>query len=186
MFYFCNIQVSYMKKEDCFYLGKIVKKYSFKGELILRLDTDEPEIYENLNAVFIDMGKTLVPYFIETSLIQKGNHIRIRFEDIETEEDAEYLLKRDVYLPLDLLPELKGKQFYFHEVEGFSIEDESYGKIGIIESINDASAQLLFVVKNEEEEILIPMVDDFIKKIDRENKMILISTPEGLIDMNRS
>ena len=76
-----------MKKEDCFYLGKIVKKYSFKGELILRLDTDEPEIYENLNAVFIDMGKTLVPYFIENSLIQKGNHIRIRFEDINTEEE---------------------------------------------------------------------------------------------------
>ena len=64
-----------MKKEDCFYLGKIVKKYSFKGELILRLDTDEPEIYENLNAVFIDMGKTLVPYFIENSLVQNSIQI---------------------------------------------------------------------------------------------------------------
>lgn len=175
-----------MKKEDCFYLGKIVKKYSFKGELILRLDTDEPEIYENLNAVFIDMGKTLVPYFIESSLVQKGNHIRIRFEDVDSEQEAELLLKRDVYLPLDLLPELKGNQFYFHEVVGFLIEDESFGKIGIIDSVNDASAQLLFVVKNDEDEILIPVVDDFIKKIDRKNKKVLISTPEGLIDMNRS
>ena len=92
-----------MKKEDCFYLGKIVKKYSFKGELILRLDTDEPEIYENLNAVFIDMGKTLVPYFIENSLIQKGNHIRIRFEDIDIPNPNHFALNGTTGGPVSIL-----------------------------------------------------------------------------------
>lgn len=175
-----------MKKEDCFYLGKIVKKYSFKGELILKLDTDQPEIYENLNAIFLDMGKTLVPYFIESSLFQKGNHMRIRFEDVYSEEDAEFLLKRDAYLPLSLLPKLEGNQFYFHEVTGFVLEDVNFGKVGVIASINDTSAQPLFVVKTENTEILVPMVDDFIEKIDRVNKKVLVRTPEGLIDMNRS
>jgi len=175
-----------MKKEDCFYLGKIVKKYSFKGELILKLDTDQPEIYENLNAIFLDMGKTLVPYFIESSLFQKGNHMRIRFEDVDSEEDAELLLKRDAYLPLSLLPKLEGNQFYFHEVTGFILEDINFGKVGVIASINDSSAQPLFVVKTDHTEILVPMVDDFIEKIDRVNKKVLVKTPEGLIDMNRS
>jgi 16S rRNA processing protein RimM len=175
-----------MKKEDCFYLGKIVKKYSFKGELILKLDTDQPEIYENLNAIFLDMGKTLVPYFIESSLFQKGNHMRIRFEDVDSEEDAELLLKRDAYLPLNLLPKLEGNQFYFHEVTGFILEDINFGKVGVIASINDRSAQPLFVVKTDHTEILVPMVDDFIEKIDRVNKKVLVRTPEGLIDMNRS
>jgi len=175
-----------MKKEDCFYLGKIVKKYSFKGELILKLDTDQPEIYENLNAIFLDMGKTLVPYFIESSLFQKGNHMRIRFEDVDSEEDAELLLKRDAYLPLSLLPKLEGNQFYFHEVTGFILEDINFGKVGVIASINDRSAQPLFVVKTDHTEILVPMVDDFIEKIDRVNKKVLVKTPEGLIDMNRS
>ena len=175
-----------MKKEDCFYLGKIVKKYSFKGELILKLDTDQPEIYENLNAIFLDMGKTLVPYFIESSLFQKGNHMRIRFEDVNSEEEAEFLLKRDAYLPIDLLPKLKGNQFYFHEVTGFVLEDVNFGKVGIITSINDTSAQPLFVVTTDNTEILVPMVDDFIEQIDRVNKKIIVKTPEGLIDMNRS
>lgn len=174
-----------MKKEDCFYLGKIVKKYSFKGEVILKLDTDEPEIYENLNAIFLDFGKTLLPFFIENSLVQKGGHLRIRFEDVATEKEAEELLKRDAYLPLDLLPELKGNQFYYHEVEGFVLEDINFGKVGVINSINDASAQPLFVVKTEAGEVLIPMVDDFIKTIDRKNKKVVVHTPEGLIDMNK-
>lgn len=173
-----------MKKEECFFLGKIVKKYSFKGELILRLDTDEPEIYENLNAIFIDMGKDLVPFFIENKVIQKGNHFRIRLEDIDSEREAESLLKKEVYLPLDMLPKLSDDQFYYHQVIGYQLNDENIGKIGQIESINDATAQALFVVKNENQEILIPMVDDFILKIDHQKKTVFVKTPEGLIDLN--
>jgi len=173
-----------MKKEDCFYLGKIVKKYSFKGEVILKLDTDEPDIYENLDAVFLDLGDKLLPFFIENSLLQKGNQLRIRFEDINNESDADTILKTDVYLPLNLLPKLEGDQFYFHEIIGFILEDVNFGEVGKITSINDKTAQDLFVVEKGDSEILIPMIDDFIKKIDRKNKKVIVETPEGLIQMN--
>jgi len=174
-----------MKKEDCFYLGKIAKKYSFKGEVVLKLDTDQPEIYENLDAVLVDFGKTLVPYFIEKSLFQKGNQLRIQFEEVYSEQEAEKLLKKDAYLPMNLLPKLEGAKFYYHEITGFMLEDINYGEIGLIDSINDSSSQPLFVIKTESDDILIPMVDDFIEKIDRKNKKVIVKTPEGLIDMNQ-
>ncbi len=175
-----------MDKSDCFYLGRITKKFSFRGEVILKLDTDEPDIYENLDAVFIEMGKDLLPFFIEKSSFQRGNELRVRFEDIRTEEDAEAILKKEVYLPMELLPKLEGKQFYFHEVIGFTLTDVKQGVIGTIESINDSTAQALFIVEGKDGQVLIPMVDDFIRKIDRKNKEVLVETPEGLIDMNRS
>jgi 16S rRNA processing protein RimM len=175
-----------MDKSDCFYLGRITKKFSFRGEVILKLDTDEPDIYENLDAVFIEMGKDLLPFFIESSSFQRGNELRVRFEDVKTEEDAEALLKKEVYLPLEFLPKLEGKQFYFHEVIGFTLTDVKQGVIGTIESINDSTAQALFIVEGKDGQVLIPMVDDFIRKIDREKKQVLVETPEGLIDMNRS
>ncbi len=172
-----------MQKKDCFYLGKIARKHSFKGELVLKLDTDEPELYADLNAVFIDLKGSLLPFFIEKSLLQKGNQLRVKFEGIDSEAEAESLLKLDAYLPLDLLPKLEGNQFYYHEVIGFHIEDVNYGPIGVITGINDRSAQALFEVKNEAIELLIPMIDEFIKQVDRVNKKVIVQTPEGLIDM---
>lgn len=174
-----------MKKSECFFLGRVTKKFSFKGEVIIHLDTDEPEIYENLNAVFIDMGKDLIPFFIEQSAFQRGNELRVRFEDVKTEEDADAILKREVYLPMELLPKLEGKKFYFHEVIGFELVDLNQGTVGRIHSINDSTAQSLFIVDGQYGEVLIPMVDDFIVEIDRKGKKVIVETPEGLVGMNR-
>ena len=172
-----------MQKEDCFYLGKIVKKHSFKGEVIIKLDTDEPGLYENLESVFVDLGNNLVPFFIEKSSLSKGTMFRVKFEDVDTEADAEAILRSEVYLPLDLLPKLSGNKFYYHEVIGFTVVDDNFGEVGTIVSINDASAQPLFEIDREGREIFIPMRDDFIKKVDRENQVIEVSTPEGLIEL---
>jgi len=172
-----------MKKEDCFYLGKIVKKYSFKGELLAKLDTDEPELYENLDAIFIDLRGNLVPFFVESSQLHKSDLLRLNFEDVDSEADADALLKCDLYLPLDLLPKLEGNKFYFHEVIGFKITDENFGEVGIIKSVNDITAQALFEIDRNNIEILIPMNDEFIVNVDRENKTVYVNTPEGLIDL---
>jgi len=172
-----------MRKEDCFYLGKIAKKFSYKGEVLAWLDTDDPGLYENLESVFVELHKHLVPFFIQSSSLHKNEFLRIRFEDVEDEEAAERILGCDVYLPLTMLPKLEGDKFYFHEIIGFTAEDQRLGYIGEIVGVNDTSAQALFEIKKGEIEILIPMIDHFIVKVDRDNKKIILDTPEGLVDL---
>ncbi|BFP40517.1 ribosome maturation factor RimM [Flavobacteriaceae bacterium GF1] len=172
-----------MRKEECFYLGKIVSKYSFKGEVLLKLDTDEPEIYEEMESVFVELGKNLIPFFIVKSQLHKSSLLRVRFEDVEDEASAERLLGKGVFLPLSQLPKLSGNQFYYHEVIGFQLMDKVHGDIGSIESVNDASAQVLFEVKKGGKVLLVPVSDDIIKKVDRKNAIIYVETPEGLVDL---
>jgi 16S rRNA processing protein RimM len=172
-----------MRKEDCFYLGKIAKKFSFKGEVLIYLDTDEPELYEDMESVFVEFNKNLVPFFIENSSLHKNDFLRVRFEDVDTEEEAGKLIGLEVFLPLTMLPKLSGNKFYFHEVIGFEIEDKRLGVFGKIISINDSSAQPLFEVVNGSVEILVPMIDQFLVKIDRENKKVIMDLPEGLVEM---
>ena len=172
-----------MRKEDCFYLGKIVRKHSFRGEVVAKLDTDEPEIYRNLESVFVELNNNLVPFFMEESLLQKGNQLRIRFEDVLDEADADAILGAGLYLPIEFLPKLTGNKFYFHEIIDFDIEDVNFGYVGVITGINDSSAQPLFEINSNGTEVFIPMIDDFIKKVDRDQKKIVVETPEGLIDL---
>lgn len=172
-----------MRKEECFYLGKIVSKYSFKGEVLAKLDTDEPELYEEMESVLVSLGSNLVPFFIDQSYLHKSSLLRIRFEDVDTEADAERLLGAELYLPLAMLPKLSGDQFYYHEIIGFAVEDKAHGPIGTVTGVNDNTPQALLEVEKDGKEILIPINDEIVNKLDREQKILHVTTPEGLVDL---
>ena len=172
-----------MTKEECFYLGRTVSKFSFKGEVLIKLDTDEPETYLEMESVFVEYDNNLVPFFIEKSSLQKSNLLRVKFEEVDSEEDAEDLLKCDLYLPLNLLPKLPEDQFYFHEIIGFEVQDENYGTVGLLSGVNDTTPQALFEIEKDGKQILIPMNDQFLQKVDKKTKTIYVKTPEGLIDL---
>jgi len=102
---------------------------------------------------------------------------------VNNEFDAGSLMKKDLYLPINLLPPLKGKKFYFHEVLGFSLI-ESGLLIGKIERIQDGGLQALFEVKKNDGKLaLIPIHDDFILEVNRDLKRIIVKLPVGLINL---
>lgn len=169
-----------MKKEDCFYLGKIVKPFSYKGELVLFLDVDDIYAYEDLAYVYIDINKRLVKYEIE-DFRYHGNKVVVRFKDV-TSEESSVLVGKEMYLPLEFLPELTGNQFYYHEVIGFEVIDEAKGSIGKIKEFIDTN-QTIMITEKDGKEVLIPLVDEVIKTVDRENKKLYILAPDGLIDI---
>ena len=145
------------------------------------LDVDTPADYADLDSAFVEVKGSLVPYFFHVDGIS-GNKATVTFEDV-TPDEARALVGNDLYLPLDLLPKLTGNKFYFHEVVGFRVVDEEYGDIGVIASVIDYPAQPLFQIMNNGTEILVPIVDPVIVKVDRTLKTIFIKAPTGLIDL---
>lgn len=170
-----------MTQDECYLLGRITKPFGIKGQVVMFLDVDCPDDYAGLDSAFVEVKGNLVPYFFRLDNIN-GNKAVATFEDL-TADEAMALVGHDLYLPLDLLPKLTGNQFYFHEVTGFRIVDEEKGDIGILQTIIDYPAQPLFQIMKEGTEILVPVIDPVIQKVDRENKTIFIKAPNGLIDL---
>ena len=172
-----------MHKEDCFYLGSIVGKFSFKGELLLKLDSNDPAIYKNLSTLFIDMEAGLVPFFVISCRLHKSHLLRLKLNEVDDEQTANSLIKKEVFLPLDLLPPLEGTQFYYHEVLDFKVFDGQH-LIGSIVGFQDNQGQdLLEVQDKEQKKILIPVHYDFIHTLNRKKKEMVINLPEGFLDL---
>lgn len=170
-----------MTKKECYQLGRITKPFGYKGQVIFFLDVDDPMRYADLDSAFVEVKGNLVPYFFEVQNLN-GNKAVVQFEDL-TVEQAHALVGCNLYLPLSLLPKLTGNQFYFHEVVGFSVIDSERGNIGIIKCVIDYPAQPLFQIFKGETEVLVPVIDQVIDKVDREAKTIYITAPAGLIDL---
>lgn len=175
-----------MKIEECYYLGYTSKAHGKEGELIIKPDVDSPEEYTKLESVFIQINKkdnVLVPFFITNSILLNNGTLRFKIDGVDSIEEAKNLLGKEVYLPLSLLPVLKGNKFYYHEIIGFTVIDNEKGAIGKITNVLNYPQQDIFEIRNNTSEILIPITDKVIENVDREKKIITVSAPEGLIDL---
>ena len=168
-----------MNKQDCFYLGKIVSKFSFKGEVLLKLDSDEID-FKKLKTIFLEIDGAIIPYSIDNIKLHKSSLLRIRFENINNEEKANKIIKIKTYLPIKDLPKLNGNKFYYHEITNFMVLDLTLGEIGKVLKVNDQTSQPIIIVINNNSEIMIPLVDDFLIDINRDKKTLTFNLPEGL------
>lgn len=175
-----------MKQEQCFQLGTIIRKVGTDGRVSVQLDTDNPKHYQKTESVFVELHGKLVPFFISGFKLMPDGSAQVKFDDIDSEEQNKPLIGCNVYLPLDKLPVLKGNKFYYHDIIGWEFYDHTTQKVaGIIADVLENNPNDLLLVRTGEEEILIPLADHWLTKVDRTNNRIEMTLPDGLLDVNK-
>lgn len=173
-----------MRLQDGFIIGKIVRKHSYKGEVVFRIETDFMEIFSEMESVWLEQNQQLVPFFIEKMSYFKDNLFRVQLEDIDSEAKANALIGKSIYADNSLLPKSDGESgFYKHEIIGFTVTDVQHGLVGTVAFVNDLTPQTLLEIDNGNKTILIPVNEAFILDIDLSKKLITVQTPEGLLDL---
>lgn len=172
-----------MRKEDCFVLGKVTRKHSFKGEIVAKFDTDHLASYQELESIFLDIRGELVPFFIESiTILPKG--VRLKLEDVNDEQGAQRLIGSTIYLHDSMLPKPSEGELFIHEIIGHSIIDNQHGNIGILEDVIEGRQDLFQIKHPSGSTVYLPWVEgDIVNNIDQENKQIKVTCPEGLLDL---
>lgn len=158
-------------------IGKLRRTHGLRGDLIMDVLTDFPER--------LQMGKVLLlgeqhREVTIRSMRPHTNSILIGFEGYNTPEEAAVLRNNYLYIQTSQVPQLPEGEFYHHDLIGLLGVDLEGNELGLLDEIIETGANDVYVFKKsaESEEILVPAVDEFVKKIDLEKKVITVSPPE--------
>jgi 16S rRNA processing protein RimM len=171
-----------MNVEDCFEIGYISKTRGLKGEVQVAFSYDEPEKLK-IKSVFIEINTKLVPFFVDAYKIPMPLVGYFTFEDIDHVDKAQNITKRKIFLPNRLKPKRKKEEFLYTDLVGFTADDLQNGNLGEITEVREYPQQYLATVNYKEKEVLIPLNEAFIIKLDIELKTISFDLPEGLLDL---
>ena len=171
-----------MNKNDCFFFGKVTKTHGLKGEITIKLDVVNPTDFTELRYLLIEERCALIPYFIEYYRIS-GDKMFVQLQDVKKLEQAMIFLGKAVFLPNELMPKLAEDEFYYQEIVGFKLIDVVKGELGEISNVLEYPTQAVIQVMKDGKEILIPIHDDIIQKVNKKAKTLTVKAPEGLIDM---
>lgn len=170
-----------IKPQEVIKIGKVTKTHGVSGELSCTFIND---IFGEDDAPYLvaDIDGILVPFFIEEYRFKSDVTALIKFEDIDDTDSAKLLLGRELYFPMKYLADDDVNNFG-EGLVGYKIYSDK-SLIGTVSAIDDTTANILFSITTESgDEILIPATDDFVESIDDNKREIIMSLPEGLLEI---
>ena len=173
-----------MQKEDCFLVGTVFKLHGYKGDVNIYNDDDTPFDFSALEFFLIKLDNELIPFFIDRVRPTKPNVVLVKFEDVNSEEDAKKILKRKVFLPKAYFPEKSDNEISEKQLIGCSVIDSEMGELGKITFINSQTPQQLIYVSKDGKEFCFPMHNKFVKGIDIKEGIIDVEIPEEFLNLN--
>lgn len=162
-------------------IGQIVNTFGIKGMVKVVPFTDDIRRFDNLKQVYIESKNSKKEYQIEEAKYHK-NMVLIKFKGIDKLEDAENL--KNYYLKIDrkdAIP-LKENSYYIVDLLGLEVYTDENIFLGKLDDIFNTGSNDIYVVKDEKgKQILLPAISDVIKKVDIENKKIIVHLLNGLV-----
>lgn len=171
------------EKEDYFLIGTLARTHGYSGEFLLKINNLSFEDLEKMESVFIEFDGILVPFFISELTLRGDNSVTVRFDDIETQDQASEFVNCSVYSTSVIISEKSDTKALVNSFTGYRVIDKKLGLLGTITGFLDITDNPLFKIKKSGKEILLPVTDEFIMEVDKEKKTITVQTPEGLIDI---
>lgn len=168
--------------EDYFNIGKLAAAFGIKGELVLTHKLGDSS-WKKIGVLFTEESPgNFLPHFVTSAVYKKEGELYIRLEGTDTREQALALVPKNVYLRKEDFRKLADPASPLAWL-GFSVHDSQYGALGAVTEVIEAPSQILIKVRYQQKDILIPVNDQTLQKIDRKKQILYTRLPDGLLEI---
>ena len=165
-------------KDDLLELGKIVNTHGIRGEVKIQPWCDEPELFDELEYLFIEGEK----YNIVRNRFHKTCQI-VQLENVNSIDDAERFKNKIVYINRDDL-ELPEGRYYIADIEGLTVKEQDGRILGVVDEIIKTGSNDVYSLKDtfNKKPVLIPVIEGVVLETNIDGGYIVVKLPKGLID----
>ena len=163
-------------------VGKILKPHGIRGAVKVQSITDHPERFKQIDMIYIGNEEQPKKEYQLEQVVFTPKHLVIYLNGVNSRNDAEVLRDRYLYVPKPDAIVLPEGAFFYYELIGMQVQDETGVILGIVKDVVDYPAQRLLVVKKDSQDYLVPDVPDIVRNIDAQTRKITIHVIEGLFE----
>ena len=165
-------------KDDLLEIGKIVNTHGIRGEVKIQPWCDEPELFDELEYLFIEGEK----YNIVRNRFHKTCQI-VQLENVNNIDDAERFKNKIVYINRDAL-ELPEGSYYIADIEGLTVKEQNGRILGVVDEIIKTGSNDVYSLKDtfNKKPVLIPVIEGVVLETNIDGGYIVVKLPKGLID----
>lgn len=169
--------------KQMFNVGKIINTHGLRGEVKVHRITDFEDRFDIGAKVYaVKDNSEPIELMISSHRMHKGFDL-LRFQGLDSIDDVEHLKGAMLKITKDQLTELEEGEYYYFEIIGCSVYTTGGERIGEVKEILSPGANDVWVVKRKEgKDVLIPYIEDVVKKVNPDAKEIVIHPMEGLLD----
>ncbi len=167
--------------EEFLRVGVITSVHGVKGEVKVFPTTDDPDRFYDLETVFLDNGKEKKEFKVKGVKFFKGMAI-LKFEGLDDRDSAMLLKGRDILVDRENAVELEEGEYFICDLIGFDVVTDEGAKLGVLKDIMQTGANDVYIVSTpENNEILLPAIDECLLDINTEKEQITVHVMKGLI-----
>lgn len=164
-------------------VGRVKDAHGLRGEVFIRLFAGRADWLNAFNSAYLVSPDAAEVHGIEVEHAKPHKDgLIVKIKDVEDRTPAESLRGYELEIPVDYLVSAPGERIFLHEIMGFNLLDLTTGIETVIEGVTSNGPQDLLIVKVGGDERLVPLVKDFIEKIDFAERTLHMRLPLGLLN----
>ena len=163
-------------------VGDITKTHGLKGEVKLRPTITDVNLVQGRHRVRMRAADGSATETALEKVRGQGGRWIVRFKGVTSIEEAQTLVGQTLEVWREDFAPLPEGEYYWFEVEGLQVYDEDGRFYGTVTEIIYTGSNDVYVVRDGDKELLLPMIDSVVKSIDLTENKLIFHIVEGLLE----